>query len=217
MASFVIRQAGRPDRRFEIPRRDTVIGRGDGCDLVLPNVSVSRKHVRIRCVGLEYQVELLSTSSQLLVNGNVVTEKILATGDELLVGKFTLVFYGDSLSLSEQLLSGISIGDLPTYQVQQMDVNDSTFTLSPSQVKRMREMIRRQRAAVVVSQADPGQRWKPEDQILNFGKKQTVPVGGWLAAGTAATLEWVGSGHVLKKAGLAKVTVKGTVISERML
>jgi pSer/pThr/pTyr-binding forkhead associated (FHA) protein len=152
-----------------------------------------------------------------VVNGNVVTEKILATGDEILIGKFTLVFYGDSLSLSEQLLSGVSVGELPTYQVQQIDVNDSTFTLSPSQVKRMREMIRRQRAAVVISQEDPEQIWKPGDQVLNFGKKQAVPVGGWLAGGIAATLEWVGSGHVLKKAGLAKLTVKGKVISERML
>ena len=34
----------------------------------------------------------------MLINGSVVKKKILATGDEILVGKFTLLFFGDRLN-----------------------------------------------------------------------------------------------------------------------
>ena len=185
--------------------------------MILPNVSVSRKHAKIKLAGSEYQIENVSSKNEVLVNGQVVKEKILATGDEILIGKFTLIFFGDRLNPAQQLLEGRMLSEYPAYMVMASGPTDSTFQLSPAQVKRMREMMRRQRAAVVIRKDDTSQRWKPEDKPLSFGKKATVPVGGWFTGGTVATMEWAGTGHTLKKEGVGKVLVNGQSITEKML
>ena len=109
------------------------------------------------------------------------------------------------------------LSEFPAYSVVTSSATDSTFQLSPAQVKRMREMMRRQRSAVVTLKEDPAQRWKPEDKALTFGKKAAIPVGGWLSGAVVATLEWAGNGHVLKKEGLGKVLVNGVAATGRVL
>lgn len=217
LACFIIKESGRPDRRFDLPRRDVQIGRDVDCELVLPNVSVSRQHARIRCVDHEYLLENTSKNNQVVVNGQVETKRILATRDEVQLGKFMLVFFGDRLNPGDQLQEGRMLSEFPAYQIHAPGPTDSTFQLSPAQVKRMRAMMRKLRSAVVRRLNDEADSWRPEDQTLTFGKKEGVLVTGWLVGAVAATMEWAGTGHVLKRQGLAKVKVNGEAIQERPL
>ena len=51
MASLIIREAGQPDRIFHIQQKEIIIGRRQGAELVLPHVTVSREHAKIRKLG----------------------------------------------------------------------------------------------------------------------------------------------------------------------
>ena len=217
MACFIIKESGRPDRRFDLPRRDVRVGRDVDCELVLPNVSVSRHHAKIRCTEHEYLLENTSNNNQVVVNGKVERQQVLSTRDEVQLGKFTLVFFGDRLNPGDQLQDGRMLSEFPAYEVHAPGPTDSTFQLSPAQVKRMREMMRKQRSAVIRRINDEAESWRPDDQTLNFGKKDGVLVTGWLVGAVAATIEWSGTGHVLKRQGLAKVKVNGEPIQGRIL
>jgi hypothetical protein len=109
------------------------------------------------------------------------------------------------------------LNEFPDYRVRDAGPSDSTFQLSAAQASHMREMVRRQRSAVVVRKENEAESWKPGDQSLGFGKKESIPVKGWLSGGTAAVIEWTGAGHQIHKKGLAKIRVNGTLVEQRQL
>ena len=41
MPRFIIKLANQQDQVYEFPSSEILIGRGDECDLILPNISVS--------------------------------------------------------------------------------------------------------------------------------------------------------------------------------
>ena len=78
------------NQRFELPDGETTFGRETGCNLVLPNVSVSRQHGRI-LVGVQgVTIEDVESKSGILVNGERVEQHTLRSGDEIQIGKFSI-------------------------------------------------------------------------------------------------------------------------------
>ena len=70
MACLIVRVVGRPDRRFDLLKTETVIGREDSADLVLPNVSVSRRHATLVRGEDEAIIVDLGSQNGVLVNGD---------------------------------------------------------------------------------------------------------------------------------------------------
>ncbi len=83
-----------PDRgtEFEIPLRGGGIGRGEGNVVQLTDLSVSRHHCSIEL--REGQLTLVDHGSRnrSLVNGEPVSQHVLASGDEIAIGKTLLRF-----------------------------------------------------------------------------------------------------------------------------
>lgn len=93
--------AGRDMLRFVILEEDetAIIGRDDGCALLLSDASVSRRHARVRLVDGQVVVEDLGSTNGTAVNGSIIHRATLNVGDHLEVGGVSLRL--DLLSMEE--------------------------------------------------------------------------------------------------------------------
>ncbi len=75
-------------RRKDLPivNPPVTIGRGEGCDLRVPLLSVSRRHCQIGVENNEVVVKDLGSSNGTFVNNKRVTEQPLRPGDRLVIG-----------------------------------------------------------------------------------------------------------------------------------
>ena len=70
----------------------TVIGRSSGCDIVLDDPNVSRRHAEVRRLGEGYSLIDLGSTNGTEVNGQRVGETSLMNGDVIGVGTTRLTF-----------------------------------------------------------------------------------------------------------------------------
>jgi two-component system, cell cycle response regulator len=94
----------------EIPlvHRQLVLGRGEDCDIVIPDPSVSRKHLQINCrkvlkagsQELAVVIRDLDSKNGTFVNYEAVQQKALKPGDKISLGRVILEF--DRRDLAEQ-------------------------------------------------------------------------------------------------------------------
>ncbi len=71
---------------FPVSGKNTVIGRGEDCDLRIPLLSVSRHHCQLTADGDKLLCRDLGSSNGTYVNNQRVTETDLNAGDRLAVG-----------------------------------------------------------------------------------------------------------------------------------
>lgn len=69
-----------------------VVGRGEGCDIVLNDDSVSRRHARLERHRNRYKIVDLGSTNGTVVNGIRIEMKFLETGDKLQLGLTTCTF-----------------------------------------------------------------------------------------------------------------------------
>lgn len=89
-ASLVVELGGRVVFRFPLEEDEALIGRGEDADIILDNLSVSRRHARVKKAGERLVVEDLGSENGIFVGGERVRTASLAPGDALVVGKYTL-------------------------------------------------------------------------------------------------------------------------------
>lgn len=70
---------------------ETNIGRDPGCELMLDNLGVSRRHAQLREIEGRFIVEDKGSTNGVFVNGQRVTSAEVKPGDEIKIGKFTLL------------------------------------------------------------------------------------------------------------------------------
>ncbi|MFC1582241.1 FHA domain-containing protein [Planctomycetota bacterium] len=73
-----------------------VLGRSPECSIVIDNPGISRRHCQVEKRGDFCVVVDLNSNNGTFHNGKKVTQATLNTGDEIAVGKHTLVFADDS-------------------------------------------------------------------------------------------------------------------------
>jgi pSer/pThr/pTyr-binding forkhead associated (FHA) protein len=79
---------------FLLERDETSVGRAPESDVFLDDVTVSRKHARIvRRADGAFSVSDVGSLNGTYVNGEQVDETRLATGDEVQIGMFKLMFF----------------------------------------------------------------------------------------------------------------------------
>ncbi len=90
--------------RFLLDRERTSIGRHPDSDIFLDDVTVSRRHALVARGEHGMYVEDNGSLNGTYVNGDRVEQRELATGDELQIGRFKVLYVGDP---------GLSLGELP--------------------------------------------------------------------------------------------------------
>jgi Inner membrane component of T3SS, cytoplasmic domain/Domain of unknown function (DUF1707) len=75
------------------PERAYVVGRSPGCDLVLADRAVSRRHAALRVEAGRWLISDLGSRNGTRVNGWLVSEAHIDEGDELTLGRTRLRFH----------------------------------------------------------------------------------------------------------------------------
>lgn len=203
-------------RIFDIEKETVVIGRGEDADLMLPNISVSRHHAQLLWDGKSCSIKDLQSSNGTLVNGKAVEGARLSSGDEILLGKFNLVYMGDGPD--DRFYKGRYLEYMARYDAKARTFDDSTFAMSPAQLQQMQAEVNKMRNARLVLQTNPNRFWHPEDRPLTFGGDAMVAVEGMFSSGVVADVTWDGKHHVLNKLGrMIKVSVNDEGVTHRPL
>jgi pSer/pThr/pTyr-binding forkhead associated (FHA) protein len=195
------------------------IGRGTDCEIMLPNVSVSREHARL-VVGFD-SVRVIDQDSQngIFLNGERVTNVKLSSNDEIGIGRFSLVFLGDEPE--DRFYQGRAVTYIPRYDSAMLAATDTTgtFALSAADLKRVQHIQNTIEKARFVLESDSSRSWVPGEQILSFGPSGKVSLPGMGSfGGVVAEAYWNGWTHVLEsKARLTSTKVNGLKISTKEL
>jgi len=92
MAKLVLKFRDATLQEIPVTKPTLTIGRVDKNDIKIENLAVSRQHARIVKDGDRYIMEDLNSLNGTFVNGKKVMKCILRNGDEIFVGKHTLLF-----------------------------------------------------------------------------------------------------------------------------
>lgn len=199
MPKIIIRLPNQQDQRFLFTKNEILIGRGDECDVILPNVSVSRAHAVIRLSKDGAQISDIASENGIRINGSTTKEAVLNSGDELLIGNFSLVFLGDRQE--DQFYRGRAVVYLPSYEPKYAQPSqEQTHKLSVQDAQR----IIREKAILNFGCIldERGRKLFPEANPMTFGGKHAmIETKGVWVRGVTALLQWNGKKHCIEKKG----------------
>ncbi len=92
VAVLVVRQGSKAGSRYAIDSGSTTIGRHPESDIFLDDITVSRRHAEIIHSGEQFEVLDTGSLNGTYVNRQRIDRIALASGDEIQIGKFKLVF-----------------------------------------------------------------------------------------------------------------------------
>jgi hypothetical protein len=103
---LMIHSGEKAGQRWTIQKDEVTLGRGNECDLLLPEPQVSRQHVQIRADESHYVlVDLDSKNGTWVNNQQVKGERALHDGDEINIGlAVTLMFFESEATAPVKLL-----------------------------------------------------------------------------------------------------------------
>lgn len=216
MAFLVVKEKNNPDRRFSLQDTEIMIGRDAAAVLVLPNVSVSRKHAQLNHGDSGWSIEDLGSQNGTALNGAKLgsgTKTQLKSGDQFLVGKYTLVYFEDARL---GLYKGQLLDELPEYSpFTAKGKGDATFQMSRAMLAQLKAAARVEEKGCIYLADDSTQVWRPGGKSLVFGGEGGLPVSGLFAKGEIAELSWTGKVHQLRRtAVMTKVRVNGESIQQ---
>lgn len=95
-AMLVIHRGPSQGSRFLLDSERTSIGRSPTSDIFFDDVTVSRKHAIIQRDGDSFTIIDSQSLNGTYVNSFSVTKQVLKMGDQLQIGKFHALFFGNS-------------------------------------------------------------------------------------------------------------------------
>ncbi len=104
MAIIEIIDGSEPRKLYEVVRRETIIGRHPGCEIVLADTTVSRRHARVVCEKDGYFVEDLASQHGTTINGAPVAARTkLNHLDAIHIRDTILKFHETDRALADEL------------------------------------------------------------------------------------------------------------------
>ena len=79
-------------RDFELSAGVTIIGRGEGCQLILDDPLISRRHACFVVDDREITLKDLGSTNGVLVNGRKAGRQVLRDGDTITIGNTVFTF-----------------------------------------------------------------------------------------------------------------------------
>ncbi len=90
---FVVESGPKAGSRYGLESDHTTVGRHRNADILLDDVTVSRKHVEVVRTGNRYVVHDVGSLNGTYLNRERIESAELHDGDELQIGRFKLVFF----------------------------------------------------------------------------------------------------------------------------
>ena len=131
-----------PLRVYDLDRPIIRIGRMEGMEIVIDNVSVSREQAEIRQEKRGWSIRDLGSANGTFVNGERLTAtRPLKAGDEISFGKFSLFF---ARPLTDPLADPVSVAP-----VRGRSNPPRTYHVSPEEAERLSEVVATKRRAQI--------------------------------------------------------------------
>jgi len=93
-------------RRYPVTRARTVIGRGSDADIPLADAGTSRRHVEVLWDGQRGMVHDLGSTNGSRLDGQLVSQALLADGQTITIGRTNIVFRVLASQAGRQVLAG---------------------------------------------------------------------------------------------------------------
>ncbi len=166
---LVVQEGQLAGKRWPLNKREFVIGRGEDCDIVLPDRQVSRHHFRVVRDDDGYNVEDLGSKNGTYINGTAVRGSVqLQDGDEIQVAlSVRLLFVGAeaTLPLTQEMLRVAQPGLRLNKSQRQVWVNGAVLDppLSLSQY-RLLEILWEHKGKIVTREEVIAAVWPESDE-----------------------------------------------------
>jgi pSer/pThr/pTyr-binding forkhead associated (FHA) protein len=200
---LVVRLKGRPLKTYPFAGAEMSVGRLPENDIVIDNLSVSRKHAVITSRKDGYALRDLGSKNGTLLNERPVSEAKLASGDVIVIGKYDILFQIPTLEAShpEDLDQTVVI---PHFRHQ------ATGTQKPACAGPPPRLFRK--SAMEEYPLDK------ERIVIGRGKDSDIRLSGIFAPRVTVEVIRKGSEYVLQKLdGRNKVTINGEEMEEKTL
>jgi len=92
-ALLIVRRGAEAGSRFLLDTETSTVGRSQDADILLDDISVSRRHAVFTRTDDGVVVKDVGSLNGTYVNRQMVDEQLLQPGDEVQIGKFRLVYY----------------------------------------------------------------------------------------------------------------------------
>lgn len=92
-ALLIVKSGAGQGSRFLLDADSTLAGRHPDADILLDDVTVSRKHAEFKRQANRFNVSDLGSMNGLYVNGSQVESTALSSGDEIQIGKYRMTFF----------------------------------------------------------------------------------------------------------------------------
>jgi pSer/pThr/pTyr-binding forkhead associated (FHA) protein len=197
---------------FSLQDGGKTIGRAPGNDVVLENLLVSGHHARIDQAGGDYILTDLQSKNGTYVNGARISSAKLKHGDQILVGKHTLVFELDAAQVSAadkgmvEATMFVQSAGAGSGQPPAQAVPGAGIAAGPAPLE----------ALGVLSYLSGGKgEYELTKKLVKMGKGEEadIQIGGFLTPKVAATISRRPTGyHITPMTGRVKVRVNGTPV-----
>jgi len=122
MLRIIVKLSDSVTKEFKTDQNEIIIGRDPGSDIQIDNIAISREHARIVKGPNDYFIEDLNSINGIFIDGRKFNKKFLKTGDEIVIGKYTL-----QIVLEE---------DPAVQNKRKIKSIDSTYRMGPAEYKK---------------------------------------------------------------------------------
>jgi pSer/pThr/pTyr-binding forkhead associated (FHA) protein len=200
---LVVRLKGRPLKTYPFAGSEISVGRLPENDIVIDNLSVSRRHAVITSRKDCYVLRDLGSKNGTLLNEKPVSEAKLSNGDVIVIGKYEILFQIPTLEAShpEDLDQTVVI---PHFRNQAAGARKPACPAAPPRLFR--------KSAMEEYPLDK------ERTVIGRGKDSDIRLTGIFAPRVTVEVLRKGSEYVLQKIdGRNKVTINGEEMEEKTL
>ena len=196
-------------KEFELTGQSMTMGREPDNDIIVENLLVSGYHARIDPAGREYVLTDLQSKNGTFVNGERVTSTKLKDGDQILIGKHTIVF-----TLSEEEIQEDQKLTEPTMFIEVAQGASEAEAQEPMPAGLDSTAVSAERRAVLSFLSGGGDEYEIKKKLVKLGKGEEadVYIGGLFTPKVAATISRRPTGYHLTPTGRAKVKVNAAQV-----
>ncbi|MHC4661077.1 MAG: FHA domain-containing protein [Planctomycetota bacterium] len=106
---------GQRIKTFSITKPAITVGRELDCDIPIDNLGISRRHCKIEEVSGVHVLADLGSNNGTFIKGERVTRHNLNHGDEIIIGKYSLIYENPQQAMAEAQAPQLT--DMPTVEI----------------------------------------------------------------------------------------------------
>lgn len=219
MAKVTLLFGNDPQGDFPLNKAEHTIGRARDCDILVDNLGVSRHHCSIVQDGSNWKLVDQGSNNGTFLNGEKVNTQVLANGDRIILGKYSLVFdaHGEADAPAPDDGGGGGGGGMG---------GEMTMFVDPDAIKKMQQdmaggggaAMQRMLLTVRSGGRDQDMPLVKSDTTIGKGEDADIVVKGFLVKAIQAKVVKTDTGHrILSLGGWRKVKVNNVVVQEGLL